>query len=136
MGGERSSVTRRRLAGKICTMCRRPLDYNIWDANPGERLCDRCIAEKANPTGPLRKVYMSFFHRDGWQCQFLEADLKTLLPRRLVFATDEKVTELVLRGGGLKDLADRQALESGLQKGTGGAYLYLTAKQYEELKRR
>jgi hypothetical protein len=28
-------------------------------------------------------------YRNGWQCQFLEADLKTSLPRRLHFATSD-----------------------------------------------
>lgn len=35
---------------------------------------------KANHT-----VYMTFFFRSGWQVQFLEGDLKTLLPRTFTF---------------------------------------------------
>ena len=34
---------------------------------------------------PSHRVYMSFFFRSGWQVQFLEADLKTPLPRKLMF---------------------------------------------------
>jgi hypothetical protein len=44
---------------------------------------------------------------DGWYCQFLEADLKTPLPRKVTFATPEKVVELAERGRGLKDLASK-----------------------------
>jgi hypothetical protein len=35
MGGERSSKTRLRLAGKICCFCGRYLDRTLWQA-PGE----------------------------------------------------------------------------------------------------
>ena len=78
---------------------------------------------------------MSFMLRDGWYCQFLEADLKTPLPRRFTFATPEKVVELVERGRGLKDLASKQALEHGIQTGRSGVYLHLTPDQYNKLKR-
>jgi len=56
------------------------------------------------------RVYLLFQHRAGWQCQFLEEDLRTPLPRALTFATAEKVAALVERGGGLTDLASHQAL--------------------------
>ena len=36
--------------------------------------------------------------RKGWNCQFLEVDLKTPLPRKLHFTSTEKVIELVERG--------------------------------------
>jgi hypothetical protein len=39
----------------------------------------------------------------GWDCQFLEADLKTSLGRHLTFKSSEKIVELVERGGGFKD---------------------------------
>jgi hypothetical protein len=47
------------------------------------------------------RVYMSFIDRHGWQCQFLEADLRTPLPRKLCLASPDKIVELVERGGGL-----------------------------------
>jgi hypothetical protein len=37
-------------------------------------------------------------YRNGWNCQFLEVDLKTPLPRKLHFTSTEKVIELVERG--------------------------------------
>src|ERR1700712_3123165 len=105
MSAALSSTTRQRLAGKICAMCRVPLDYNIWDANEGERLCDKCIGTKAAPLQKPIGVYMSFFPSDGWYCQFLENDLKTCLPRKLTFADPAKIMELIQRGGGIKDLS-------------------------------
>ena len=68
---------------------------------------------------------MYYMLRDGWYCQFLEADLKTPLPRKFRFATSEKIVELAERGRGLKDLATKQALEHGIA-GRGGIYLHLT----------
>jgi hypothetical protein len=47
---------------------------------------------------PSHRVYMSFFFRTGWQIQFLEADLKTPLPRKFTFADAEKIRELARRG--------------------------------------
>ena len=37
------------------------------------------------------RVYLSFQCRYGWHCQFLEQDLKTPLPRKLHFASPDKV---------------------------------------------
>jgi hypothetical protein len=45
----------------------------------------------------------AFQCRAGWHCPFLEADLKTPLPRKLHFTSSEKVVELVERGGGITD---------------------------------
>ncbi len=42
-----------------------------------ETLCPKCEEERK----PKRKIYMHFMLRDGWYCQFLEADLKTSLPK-------------------------------------------------------
>jgi hypothetical protein len=46
---------------------------------------------------------MFFQYRNGWQCQFIEQDLKTSLPRKLRFASSDKVVELIKRGGGITD---------------------------------
>ena len=58
--------------------------------------------------GDRHRVYMSFMDRRGWQCQFLEEDLKTTLPLKLMFSIIYKIIELVERGGGITELADRQ----------------------------
>jgi hypothetical protein len=82
-----------------------------------------------------RRVYMSFMNaKGGWYCQFLESDLKTPLPRKFTFQTLEKVEELIRRGGGMKDLAEKQAVAHGLDMGRGGVYLSLTEDQYRALK--
>jgi hypothetical protein len=54
-----------------------------------------------------RRVYMYFQFRNGWNCQFLEEDLKTSLPRKLHFTSADKVVELVERGGGITDQESR-----------------------------
>jgi hypothetical protein len=81
------------------------------------------------------RVYMYFQFRDGWDCSFLEADLKTSLHRHLSFASAEKIVELVARGGGFRDQESRLMLDQGIEKGRGGVFLSLTDEQYAKLKR-
>jgi len=81
------------------------------------------------------RVYMSFMDRHGWQCQFLEADLQSPLPKRLHFSSPDKIIELVERGGGLRDPESRLMLEQGISMGRGGVFLSLTEEQYERLRR-
>jgi hypothetical protein len=73
---------------------------------------------------------MTFMNRAGWYCQFLESDLRTSLHRTLTFATPGKIIEVAERGGGLKDLADRQALEVGIAKGRGAAEAIGAGRSY------
>jgi hypothetical protein len=47
---------------------------------------------------PSHRVYMGFFCRDGWNIQFLEADLKTPLPRKLNLADPDKIRDLPRHG--------------------------------------
>jgi hypothetical protein len=42
--------------------------------------------------------------------------------------------ELIRCGGGMSDLASKQAVEHGIEMGRGGVYLKLTGKQYRALK--
>jgi hypothetical protein len=77
---------------------------------------------------------MSFMQNQGWRCQFLEADLKTPLPRKLTFSSPDKILQLAEHAGALKDLAARQAIEHGIDKGRGGVYLMLTPEQYAKLR--
>ena len=78
---------------------------------------------------------MFFQYRNGWQCQFIEQDLKTSLPRKLRFASSDKVVELIKRGGGITDQASRLMLDQAIVTGRGGVFLNLTAEQYAKLKR-
>ncbi len=80
---------------------------------------------------PSHRVYMSFFLSRGWYCQFLEMDLKTSLPKKLTFASADKVRELAELGGATANLEKRRMLEHAIIKGHGGVYLNLTQMQYE-----
>ena len=77
------------------------------------------------------RVYLSFQDRHGWQCQFLEADLKTPLPKRLHFTSPE----LVEKEGGFPDQESRLMVEHGVSMGREGVFLILTEEQYAKLKR-
>jgi hypothetical protein len=79
---------------------------------------------------------LSFQHRNGWRCQFLEQDLKTSLPRKLHFASSQKIIELVERAGGFTDNDARLMVRQGIEMGRGGIFLKLTEEQYEKLSRR
>jgi hypothetical protein len=56
---------------------------------------------------PSHRVFMTFFYRKGWQVQFVEADLKTPLPRTFTFADPEKIRELARRGEAWGDSESR-----------------------------
>jgi hypothetical protein len=127
MGGERSSTVRRRLAGKICSLCMTSLPL---PHTPGEQLCARCASRKKPP----RRVYMHFMTQSGWHCQFLEEDLKTPLPLKLNLLKSDKLFELAERGGYKMDLEGRQSLQHAIDTGRGGIWLTLTEEQYRKLK--
>jgi hypothetical protein len=84
---------------------------------------------------PSHQVYMSFFFRKVWQVQFLESDLKTLLPRKLTFADPQKIRKLARHGEAWGDSESRQMLEHAIETGRGGVYLRLTPDQYRKLRR-
>jgi hypothetical protein len=77
---------------------------------------------------------MTFFYRKGWQVQFLEADLKTPLPRHLTLTDPEKIRELARRGEAMGNLESKQMLEHAIKVGRGGCYLRLTPEQYRKLR--
>jgi hypothetical protein len=84
---------------------------------------------------PSHRVYMSFCLSQGWHCQFLETDLKTPLPKKLTFASADKVRELAELGGAITDLEDRRMFECAIINGRGEVNLNLTQAQYQRLKR-
>jgi hypothetical protein len=59
--------------------------------------------------------------------------LRTPLPRRLHFASSDKIVELVERGGGFSDQESRLMLNQGIERGRGGVFLNLTDEQYAKL---
>jgi hypothetical protein len=67
---------------------------------------------------PSLRLYITFFLREGWQVQFVEADLKTPLPR-----------------GSLGNFGGSADLEYTIETGRGGCYLRLTPEQYRKLRR-
>jgi hypothetical protein len=85
---------------------------------------------------PSHRIYMTFFRREGWYVQFLEADLKTPLPRTFNFTDPEKIKELAKRGEAWGTSEARQMLELGIEQGRGGCYLRLTPGQYAKLRGR
>jgi hypothetical protein len=121
-------VRTRGRGGEICCSCKNRLPPLGPTEMPRERYCSQCAPSQT------RRVYMSFMLAGGWHCQFLEPDLKTSLPRKFIFQTSEKVEELIRRGGGMKDLAAKQAVEQAINKGRGGVFLSLTVEQYARLK--
>jgi hypothetical protein len=76
---------------------------------------------------------MHFQTQSGWQCQFLEEDLKTPLARRLNLVSQEKLFEIAERGGYVLNLEGRQALQQAIEKGRGGIWLELSDDQYRKL---
>lgn len=78
---------------------------------------------------------MSFFLSRGWYCQFLEANLRTSLPKKLTFASANQVREMAEIGGAMTNLENRRTFEHEVMQGRGGVYLNLTQAQYERLKR-
>lgn len=119
MGGERSSTVRRRLAGKICAVCRVALPE---PHTPGEQLCARCAAQRKPP----RRVYMNFQSHTGWHCSFLEEDVRTPLPRKLNLLRSDQLFEIAERGGRQLTTDERQAIQHGIEIGRGGMWLELT----------
>jgi hypothetical protein len=134
MGGERSSTTRMRLAGKICCLCGRHLDAMLWQP-PGERVCEACEAKRP-PAPKLRRIHMSFALRHRWYCTFMEEDLRTLAAPGRTFTSSDNMVEMIRRGNGFRDLASKQAVEHAIQAGRGNVDLLLTEEQYNKLARK
>jgi hypothetical protein len=128
MSGERGSTARPRLAGEICCWCKKRLSP---PERPGERSCDDCRSAHA----PRRRVYMYFMQRQGSYCQFLEADLKTSLPRKLNLEAPAKIIEMADCGGGLPNRETDQIPRHGIEMGRGGVWLNLTEERYLKLKK-
>jgi hypothetical protein len=79
---------------------------------------------------------MFFMLRQGWHCQFLEEDLKTPLPRKVIVDDPAKLFEIAERGGYRPNLEGRQAMDHAIETGRGAIWLELTPEQYAKLKSR
>jgi hypothetical protein len=78
---------------------------------------------------------MLFHHaKNGrWMCRFIDEDHQTTLSRTPSFASPDKVVEASERGGALRCMRQRKALERAIEKGWGGVLLKLTEEQYTKL---
>lgn len=74
-------------------------------------------------TAPATRSIARSFTDAAGRVQFLEADLKTLLPQKLTFTHPDKIRELARRGEAWGDSESRQMLEHAIGKGRGGIYL-------------
>ena len=79
----------------------------------------------------MPRVYMRFEWLAGWRVTFLDGD--KVLPRTLLFQSEEKLIEMAGRGGAMKSLADRQGLEHAIRLGRGGLHLDLSYPQFATL---
>ena len=122
-GGERASTVRMRESGKICAVCGTRLST---PHTSGEKRCAEC--------GGKHRVYMFFFERRDWYCQFLEEDCRTPLPRKLNFKRPDKIVELAQRAGAVLNPEGRQAIDHAIRNGRGGICVELTDEQYRKLK--
>ena len=84
---------------------------------------------------PKHRIYMYFFQRSGWYCQFLKEDLKTSLPKTTTLDDPDRLFEIAERGGYLMNLEGRQAIEHAIENGRGGVCLQLTDEQYQKLRK-
>jgi hypothetical protein len=82
----------------------------------------------------MKRVYMEFRFRQGWFCEFLEEDRKTLLPRTVMLADERKLFELMKRGGFTLNISGRREIEEAIRKRHGGVWLELTPEQYAKLR--
>jgi hypothetical protein len=74
-------------------------------------------------------------HRDCWDCVFLEADLKTELPRKLTFTDPALLFQIAERGGYRLNLEGRQAIALGIENRNGSIRPELTEEKYQKLRR-
>jgi hypothetical protein len=76
---------------------------------------------------------MSFEFKTGWLCQFLDEELKTILPRRVTVKDEKKIWEMAKRGRFTLNISGREELEQALRRKRGGIWLELTPEQYRKL---
>ena len=82
----------------------------------------------------MKRVYMEFRFRQGWFCEFLEEDRKTLLPRTVMFAEERNLFEIMKRGGFTLNISGRREIEEAIRKKRGGVWLELTPERYAKLR--
>jgi hypothetical protein len=81
------------------------------------------------------RVLMTFNYGKGaWWVVFCESDrMRTPLPRKARFTTDEALIDFTRRAGGPKTLEDRNILAMMMERKSGEINLELTDEQYRKL---
>jgi hypothetical protein len=88
----------------------------------------------ATPQPRRHKVLMCFRYWNAWDVIFFDTDrMRTALPRRARFSSDEALIEFTRRAGGPKTLEDRNILDMMIQKKSGEITLELSDEQYAKL---
>jgi hypothetical protein len=84
----------------------------------------------AAPQPRRHKVLMSFRYWNAWDVIFFDTDrMRTALPRRARFNSDETLIEFAQRAGGIKMSEVRQILDMMIQRKTREITLNLTDEQ-------
>jgi hypothetical protein len=65
---------------------------------------------------------MQFVLMKGWLCHFLEADLKTPLPRKDTVRDQKKLFEMAERSGVHLNPTGRYSIQKAIEEGRGPAY--------------
>src|SRR5271156_114294 len=73
-----------------------------------------------SPQPRRHKVLMSFRYWNAWDVIFFDTDrMRTALPRRARFNSDEAMIEFIRRAGGPKTLEDRNILAMMIERKSG-----------------
>src|SRR5271168_4862215 len=87
----------------------------------------------AAPQPRRHKVLMSFRYWNAWNVIFFDTDrMRTALPRRARFTTDEALIEFTRRAGGPRTLEDKNILAMMMDRKSGEISLELTDEQYDK----
>ena len=83
----------------------------------------------------MRRVYMQYKRENGWRVTFLDA--KSLQPIGKTFRFHDPIALVLMaeRGGAVRNLEDKHAMEEGFRTGIGGVYLNLAPDQLGRLLR-
>jgi hypothetical protein len=88
------------------------------------------------PQPRKHRVLMSFRYWNAWDVIFFNTDrMRTALPRRARFNSDEVMVEFARRAGGLRTSEDRNIFDMMIQRKSGEITLDLTDEQYDKLRR-
>jgi hypothetical protein len=90
----------------------------------------------STPHPRKHRVLMSFRYWNVWDVIFFDTDrMRTALPRRARFTTDEALIEFTRRAGGPRALEDKNILAMMMDRKSGEITLELTDEQYDKLRR-